>query len=287
MGGLMRCSSPCPSDVKVEYKHERPVLALPLPSRKELCRFSLRPLLMTVGDFLQDVQREDKGVTFAAVLNTDGVRVSSATSLDVLLDKDFQLVINDITYNVHSPPREKASSEHVSELEDMKTVVQRLHAALHLTGHQLLQERELLERMAGLKHELSPLEEVKSRLLTRAEARSTRLLWTGLAVLSVQGGALAWLTWWVYSWDIMEPVTYFITYGTSIGAMAYFVLTSQDYVYPEMKDRQFLHYFYRGAKRQRFDVQKYNRLKEELALVLYCITLSAARGIILSRTNTN
>lgn len=57
--------------------------------------------------------------------------------------------------------------------------------------------------------------------------RSTRLLWAGLALLSAQGGALAWLTWWVYSWDIMEPVTYFLTYSTSISAFGYFVLTKQ------------------------------------------------------------
>lgn len=41
----------------------------------------------------------------------------------------------------------------------------------------------------------------------------------------------------------------------------------QDYVYPSVKDRQFLHYFYKGAKKQAFSVQKYNRLKEEVALV--------------------
>lgn len=45
--------------------------------------------------------------------------------------------------------------------------------------------------------------------------------------MSTQGGALAWLTWWVYSWDIMEPVTYFITYGSAMAFYAYFVLTKQ------------------------------------------------------------
>lgn len=35
------------------------------------------------------------------------------------------------------------------------------------------------------------------------------------------------LTWWEYSWDIMEPVTYFVTYGTAMAAYAYYVLTKQ------------------------------------------------------------
>ncbi|GAA6078778.1 calcium uniporter protein, mitochondrial-like [Tachysurus ichikawai] len=108
---------------------------------------------------------------------------------------------------------------------------------------------------------------MRAHLDRKAEHSSSRAVWAGLALLSVQGGALAWLTWWVYSWDIMEPVTYFITYGTSMGVYAYYVLTKQDYVYPDAKDRQFLHYFYKGVKKQKFNVEKYNTLKDELALV--------------------
>lgn len=68
---------------------------------------------------------------------------------------------------------------------------------------------------------------MKADLDKRAEHSSSRAVWVGLALLSVQGGALAWLTWWVYSWDIMEPVTYFVTYTTSMGVYAYYVLTKQ------------------------------------------------------------
>ena len=52
-------------------------------------------------------------------------------------------------------------------------------------------------------------------------------MWTGLAGMATQFGILARLTWWEYSWDIMEPVTYFITYGTAIIMYGYFVLTQQ------------------------------------------------------------
>lgn len=138
----------------------------------------------------------------------------------------------------------------------MKHVVHLLHMALHLPEHHLLKERQLLERMDNLKQQLSPLEKVermcvptcvyhemncpvtrrficlaltqmKAQLSKTAETQSSKVIWTGLALLSVQGGALAWLTWWVYSWDVMEPVTYFITYATSMGAFSYYVLTKQ------------------------------------------------------------
>lgn len=45
--------------------------------------------------------------------------------------------------------------------------------------------------------------------------------------MGLQFGLLARLTWWEYSWDIMEPVTYFVGYGTAIAMYAYYVITRQ------------------------------------------------------------
>ena len=53
------------------------------------------------------------------------------------------------------------------------------------------------------------------------------MLWGGLAYMATQFGILARLTWWEYSWDIMEPVTYYITYGSAMAMYAYFVMTRQ------------------------------------------------------------
>ena len=45
--------------------------------------------------------------------------------------------------------------------------------------------------------------------------------------MGLQFGVLARLTWWEYSWDIMEPITYFVTYGTSVAMFAYYCVTKQ------------------------------------------------------------
>ncbi|XP_041839298.1 calcium uniporter protein, mitochondrial-like [Melanotaenia boesemani] len=254
------------SDASLKYKYGRLVLEVPLPSRNENCLFFLRPMLMSVGDLITDLQKEDPGATFSFV-SKDGERVANTTLIDTLLDKDFQIVINNKVYNVASPENVCTSSEHARDLEDVKHVVHLLHTALHLPEHHLLKERQLLEKIDNLKEQLSPLETMKVQLSQTAEFHTSRTLWTGMALLSVQAGALAWLTWWVYSWDVMEPITYFITYATSMGVFAYYVLTKQDYVYPEAKDRQFLHYFYKGARKKKFNVEKYNELKDELAQV--------------------
>ncbi|XP_038647981.1 calcium uniporter regulatory subunit MCUb, mitochondrial-like isoform X2 [Scyliorhinus canicula] len=252
-------------DVTVEYKHGFPVISIMLPSRKERCQFLVKPLLMNVGDLLEDLKNEDRGINSAAIFSEDGTRVSAATPISILLTNNFELVINETKYFVKPPTKDH--SEPSVEMDNVKSLVHRLYVALHAENHLLHKEGQLLEKLENLKGELQNLEQIKSQLFLKAEAKSSRLMWVGLALMSTQAGALAWLTWWVYSWDIMEPVTYFITYGSSMAFYAYFLLTRQDCVYPDVKDRQFLHYFHRGAKRNRFDIEKYNKIKEELAEV--------------------
>lgn len=65
----------------------------------------------------------------------------------------------------------------------------------------------------------------------QAQRKTNLLAWGGLGYMSIQFGILARLTWWEYSWDIMEPVTYFVTYGTTMAAYAYYVLTKQVIVF--------------------------------------------------------
>ncbi|XP_078222838.1 calcium uniporter regulatory subunit MCUb, mitochondrial isoform X3 [Callithrix jacchus] len=219
-----------PDEIAVNYRHGLPLITLTLPSRKERCQFVVKPMLSTVGSFLQDLCNEDKGIKTAAIFTA-----------------------------------EKTSSEHTAEMEHMKSLVHGLFTVLHLEESQKKREYHLLEKIDHLKEQLQPLEQVKARLEAHSEAKTSGLLWAGLALLSIQGGALAWLTWWVYSWDIMEPVTYFITYANSMVFFAYFVVTRQDYTYSAVKSRQFLQFFHKKSKQQHFDVEQYNKLKDDLA----------------------
>lgn len=69
--------------------------------------------------------------------------------------------------------------------------------------------------------------QMKDDISVTAERKTSLKTWFGLGLMSAQFGVLARLTWWEYSWDIMEPVTYFVTYGTVMGAFAYYCLTNQ------------------------------------------------------------
>lgn len=110
---------------------------MPLPSRKEKCMFTLKPITHTVGDFISVLKAEDLGIDRACVttigkckcnffffffnLNystmfyvifyffTDGTRIGSGNTIESLLDSDFKLVVNDVTYDVSPPDQEKYS----------------------------------------------------------------------------------------------------------------------------------------------------------------------------------
>ncbi|XP_035230724.1 calcium uniporter protein, mitochondrial-like, partial [Stegodyphus dumicola] len=256
-----------PNEVTVYYQRGLPVITVPLPSRRERCRFTLRPITSTVSDFLQDLQKEDKGIDRVSIQSTDGTRIASSTSIASLMNEDFHLVINDIVYLVKTPPLETIPNEEAECLSSVRTRVAQLYEALHIDQHQLDTQNRLLGELEKLKEELEPLEKKREELLTRAQRRSNTLSWLGLALMGAQFGVLARLTWWEYSWDIMEPVTYFITYGTTIAMYAYFVLTRQEYILPDVFDRQTLFGFHKQAQKMGLDVKRYNKLKDNVAQI--------------------
>ncbi|XP_034040205.1 calcium uniporter protein, mitochondrial [Thalassophryne amazonica] len=266
-GQKLLCTSSAPEEVTVVYQNGLPVISVSLPSRRERCQFTLKPLSDCVGVFLQQLQAEDRGIDRVAIYSTDGARVASSTGIDILLLDDFKLVINDTTHLVRPPRRDLLPHEEAERLNDVKFLVQQLYTTLRIEEHQLTKERELIGRLEDLNSQLRPLEKAKEELSKKAERRTTWVLWGGMAYMATQFGILARLTWWEYSWDIMEPVTYFITYGTAMAMYAYYVLTRQEYVYPDARDRQYLLFFHKGVKRTRFDVEKYNKLKDAIAEV--------------------
>ncbi|XP_048419746.1 calcium uniporter protein, mitochondrial isoform X2 [Stegostoma tigrinum] len=253
------------NDVSVVYQNGLPVLSVMLPSRRERCQFTLRPISDSVGIFLKQLQEEDKGIDRVAIYTPDGVRIAASTGIDILLLTDFNLVINDVTHLVQPPKQESLSHEDAATMNDVKILVQQLFTTLNIEEHQLHKERELQRRVEELHAQIEPLEKIKLELARKAEKRSSWVLWGGMAFMATQFGILARLTWWEYSWDIMEPVTYFITYGSAMAMYAYFVITRQEYIYPDAKDRQYLHFFHRGAQKMQFDIAKYNQLKDAIA----------------------
>lgn len=58
------------SDASVEYVLGLPKFVVKLPSRREKCQFIMKPITHTVGDFLEMLKIEDRGIDRALVTTT-------------------------------------------------------------------------------------------------------------------------------------------------------------------------------------------------------------------------
>jgi len=249
----------------VAYSRGLPQITVPLPSRRDKCRFTLKPISNTVGDFIAQLHREDHGIDRVVLRTLRGVRIATSDTIEALMEEDFEMVINDDVYHVKTPELERPTQEELATLSNVRNLVSQLYEALNVEEHQLKKEREIIAQLEDLKVQLAPMENIKLHMENNIHRKTNVLTWAGLGLMGVQFGILARLTWWEYSWDIMEPVTYFVTYGTAIAAYAYFAVTKQDFVLPDVKDRSYLQTFYRRSKKNGLDVEKYNALRDTQA----------------------
>ncbi|EFC45109.1 predicted protein [Naegleria gruberi] len=143
----------------------------------------------------------------------------------------------------------------------------------HLITNRLLQhlnvdvvEQEIEMRrdsLLQLEKDLIPLRRVKEECDRKAAKSVNRILWGGLGYLCTQSFILAKMTWIDYGWDVVEPITYFVTFTTAMGGYIYFSLQKRDYTY-ESATEVILHKrrlkFYKQAN---FDFEKYQELAKQ------------------------
>lgn len=75
---------------------------------------------------------------------------------------------------------------------------------------------------------------------------------------AIQWCFLARLTWWEFNWDIMEPVTYFITFGTAVLGYAYFVIQKREYTFPDLREAIMVKRMFKQYTKHNFDVDRYD-----------------------------
>ncbi|KAJ0975539.1 hypothetical protein J5N97_017504 [Dioscorea zingiberensis] len=99
--------------------------------------------------------------------------------------------------------------------------------------------------------ELKKLQERKEEIDMLAHKQVRQILWSGLGFFVVQIGLFFRLTFWEFSWDVMEPIAFFTTTTGLLVGYAYFLFTSRDPTYQDLMKRLFV-------SRQRKLYQKHN-----------------------------
>jgi hypothetical protein len=110
------------------------------------------------------------------------------------------------------------------------------------------------------KEELKQLQAQLEDINKLAHKQVRRILWSGLGFLITQVGLFFRLTFWEFSWDVMEPITFFTTTTGLVVGYAYFLITARDPTYRDFMERMFESRQRKLIQRQNFNLEKYLEL---------------------------
>ena len=96
-----------------------------------------------------------------------------------------------------------------------------------------------------------------------AHRQVRRILWSGLGMAVIQVGFFFRLTFWEFSWDVMEPIAFFTTTTGIVIGYAYFLFTSRDPTYQDFMQRLFNSRQRKLCKKLNFDVERFKELQQK------------------------
>ncbi|KAH7520081.1 hypothetical protein FEM48_Zijuj08G0106100 [Ziziphus jujuba var. spinosa] len=110
--------------------------------------------------------------------------------------------------------------------------------------------------------ELEEMEKQKAEIDKKAKSLVRRELWGGLGFLVVQTAGFMRLTFWELSWDVMEPICFYVTSTYFMAGYAFFLRTSIEPSFEGFYHSRFSAKQRKLMKLHNFDIGRYNQLKK-------------------------
>lgn len=110
--------------------------------------------------------------------------------------------------------------------------------------------------------ELDEMEKQKGQIDKKAKTLVRRELYCGLGFLVAQTLGFMRLTFWELSWDVMEPICFFVTSLHFAMAYGFFLRTSTEPSFEGFFQRRFKAKQKKLMKVHNFDIEKYNQLRQ-------------------------
>ncbi|KAM7521093.1 hypothetical protein LguiB_020055 [Lonicera macranthoides] len=110
------------------------------------------------------------------------------------------------------------------------------------------------------KEELVEMEKLKAIIDKKAESLVRGELYCGLGFVVVQTLGFMRLTFWELTWDVMEPICFFVTSLHFAIAYGFFLRTSKEPSFQSYFQRRFKVKQEKLMKTHNFDIEKYNQL---------------------------
>lgn len=115
--------------------------------------------------------------------------------------------------------------------------------------------------------ELKAMEAQKAEIDLAAGAQVRRELWCGLAYLVVQTAGFMRLTFWELSWDVMEPICFYVTSMYFMAGYAFFLRTKKEPSFEGFFESRFVAKQKRVMRARGFDLRRYEELRRACGVV--------------------
>lgn len=110
------------------------------------------------------------------------------------------------------------------------------------------------------------MEKKKAEIDRKAVAQVRRELWCGLGFLVMQTVGFMRLTFWELSWDVMEPICFYVTSIQVMAGYFFFLRTSKDPSFEGFFESRFAATQKRLMKLYNFDLDRFNELRRACPL---------------------
>jgi len=133
---------------------------------------------------------------------------------------------------------------------------------LHISEFKAKRKAEL----EALRVEVEPLEAQLQAIKEKSEISAVWCMRGLFGYTIVHTWLIAYLTFWLLSWDIMEPITYLVNLYSFIIAVYFFNSTNCDFTFEAMKETLMAIKRKKLFRQLKFDEEEYDRLKRECYL---------------------
>lgn len=106
------------------------------------------------------------------------------------------------------------------------------------------------------------MEKQKAAIDQKARALVRRELWCGLVFLVVQTAGFMRLTFWELTWDVMEPICFYLTSIYFMASYAFFLRTSMEPSFQGFYQSRLAAKQKQLVKLYNFDVKRYSELQK-------------------------
>ena len=146
----------------------------------------------------------------------------------------------------------------------------------------LLQQKlqKIEQEVSQIDQELKPLEEKYQKIILDCQHAADNRLLTFLACWTMSFTSIARLTWWEYSWDIMEPVAWAVQAGGMLFWGWYYFITKNENAMTDLNSRMYNKKFRKRLEDSDFDLVKYNRLVERRRELEKSYDLLMRKGVV-------